>query len=985
MKKVVSQYIVYVATFCITAVIIAMAFSAYNSTEKEIAQQFNNQQLILAKAAATGIENFFTEIEANIVGLSQRISANTGKTLIQDMEYSFNILKNKISYMAYLDPNGKVVHSYALRPEVHGLRADSIKQFLTRAIGQFKKGGKGLLVSDIFRQLDEHNELMICVPVFFKLGEDQGQLPNIKLGGILGVLVEVPTIARLFIDSIRPGMSGYAWLMDDQGVLVHHPECPEMLGRSVFKSNKECMNCHVSFDLEKRIIKAQSAGQAAYQVSQSGEYKLLAYSPIKVANRFWLVAVATPYAEITLLVRRSFRNTLLLITTAVTIIFFTALYVLRVNKMWVIAREEAKHLEQENRLQQEIKETKDYLEQILFSAGEAIISTDSQGRITTWNRASEKMFGYTKQEVIGQPMQLVMPDEKAKTKLSQQLDKVLREGHCEGEQLYARKNEGVFVGWYTIMAVRDNNSPERLIGYISVIRDITEWKQLERSLRESEEKYRTLIEETHDAVVVLQGTEIVYVNPAFLKMFGYQNQAQVLGKGLEANTAKESLKIVKQRASLRRSQKKLSTHFEYKGQKTDGTKFDIEVDAKLISYKGKPALQAFLRDVTDRKKTEQEIKDHSVALEREIEKRTRELQESQQLLEAISENAPLEVSVVDKEGKFIYVNKFWEWITGIPRSKALGSKVDELCPQLAANDRFSQMKRHIFERGESQDNIEVNYSERIGHYKDREVNKIFWSIPFFDKEGKVNRAAFMGYNVTEIKGLERQLVQSEKLAATGKLVAGIAHEINNPIYGIQGCLETILGKEKLEPKDRKFVELSYRETQRITGLIKRLQDFYRPSEAVMVPIDVNEIIQDVLLLEASYLKKSRIRVHTKYKRNLPQVLATSDQLKQVFINLISNARDAMPRGGDLSVITKSDDNSVLISFIDTGSGISRENQSKVFDAFFTTKKEVKGVGLGLSVSYGIIVRHNGKIEVESEEGKGTRFTVILPAYKAKVA
>jgi PAS domain S-box-containing protein len=984
MRRAISQYIVYGVAFCIIAVIIAMAFSAYNSTEREIAQHFNNQQLILANEAAVGIENLFAEVEVNMVGLSQRVSANTGETLTQDMEYSFNILKSKVSRVFYLDPDGMLAQSYSLRPEIHGLEDESLKKYFTWAMDQFRSGFKGPLVSGIFCQPNGHKDVIVCVPVFFQLKDKKGRLLDTKFGGVLGSVVEVPTIVELYVASIRPARSGYAWLLDSRGTLIYHPEHSEMADLNIFRAEEGCHECHVSFDLEKRIIQEGVAGQATYQVPQSGKYKLLAYSPIKVGNRFWLVVVATPYSEITLLVRRSFRNTMLLITTAVIVIFFAALYVLKLNKMWIITREEAKHLEQENRLQQEIKKTKDYLEQILFSAGEAIISTDSQGRITTWNRASEGMFGYAEQDVIGQPMQLIMPDEKSRAKLTQQLDKVAGEGHWEGEQVYARKEGDTFIGWCTMMAVRDDSAPEQLIGYISVIRDITEWKQLEQSLRESEEKYRTLIEETQEAVVVLQGTEIVYVNPAFLKMFGYQNQAQVLGKSLEANTAPESLKIVKQRALKRRRGQKLPTHFEYKGLKADGTKFDIEVDAKLITYKGKPALQAFLRDVTDRKKTEQEIKKYSVALEREIEERTKELRESQQLLEAISESAPLEIAVVDSEGEFVYVNKFWEWITGISRGKALGSKVDELCPQLTSNPQFSQMMRRTFEDAQSQNHVEVNYKEQIGPYAGGEVNKIFWSIPFFGEDDEVNRAAFMGYNVTEIKRLERQLVQSEKLVATGKLAAGIAHEINSPIYGIQGCLESILNDTRLDPKDRRFVELSYRETQRITNLIRRLQDFYRPSDEVMVAVNVNEIIRDVLLLEASYLKQARIKVHTRYKRKLPPVLATGDQLKQVFINLISNSRDAMSGGGDLTIITKADNNSVLISFIDTGCGISKENQSKVFDAFFTTKREVKGVGLGLSVSYGIIARHNGRIEVESELGKGTRFTVILPAYRAAV-
>ncbi len=859
MKKVNYQYILYGVVFCIMAIIVVMALSVYNSTKQEIGRQFNDQQLILANAAAVGIENFMAEIEADLLGLSQRVSDNSGKTLPQDMKYSYDILKSKISYMFYVTPDGIPVNSRGLVPNNDKLKTPTMKHVLNWAIQEFKKGVKAPLTSNILYQPDGHKQLVICVPVFFKSEEGQNLPATAKFSGVLGAVVDLATIVKLFVAPIRPGLTGYAWLLDNNGTLIHHPAHSEMLEQNIFNTNKECLKCHVDFDLEREMIIQDIAGQTTYQSPQAKGYKLLAYSPIHISNRFWVVVVATPSQEISLLVHRSFRKTLILSSTAVLIIFLAALYVVRVNKMWIITQEKAKYLEEENRLQHKIKATKDYLEQILFSAGEAIISTDSQGRITTWNRASQEMFGYSKEEMIGQTIQIIIPDEKSKAKLSRQLDRVARGDPLKEEQLYLRKDGSRFVGWCTIMAIRDDIVPEQLIGYISVIRDIT-----------------------------------------------------------------------------------------------------------------------------DRKESEQKIKDYSEALEKKIAERTKELQESQQLLEAISANAPLEIAVLDNKGKFEYVNKFWEWITWIPWNKALEGNIAELYPQLAGNAEFSQMMRNTFEHGQSQNQIEISYKEQTGHYAGEKVNKIFWSIPFFNKDGQVTRAAFMGYNVTEIKRLERQLIQSEKLAATGKLAAGIAHEINNPIYGIQGCLENILDKKKLAPQDLKFVKLAYKETYRITDLIRRLQDFHRPSEEIMAPTNINEIIQDVLLLESSYLKQPRIKVHTEFKQDLPLVMATGDQLKQVIINLVSNAKDAMPAGGDLTITTEADNDQVLINVIDTGCGIPKENQNKVFDAFFTTKKKVKGVGLGLSVSYGIIKRHHGKIEIESEPDAGTKFTLKLPIYKTKV-
>ncbi len=236
--------------------------------------------------------------------------------------------------------------------------------------------------------------------------------------------------------------------------------------------------------------------------------------------------------------------------------------------------------------------------------------------------------------------------------------------------------------------------------------------------------------------------------------------------------------------------------------------------------------------------------------------------------------------------------------------------------------------------------------------------------------------AFNGM-VAKLREAQLKLVQNEKLAATGTLSASIAHEINNPLFGIQGCLERILKRLPEDDSDRRLVELAMRESQRIARLVGALGDFHRPSDQTMVPVDLLGVLDDVFLINGKYLQSANVTLERKLPATLPMVWGTRDQLQMVFVNLVSNAVEAMPEGGTLTVESRVDGDTVLLRFSDTGKGIEPDALQRLFEPFFSTKPEVKGVGLGLSISYGIIKRHRGEIRVSSEPGH-TDFVVVLP-------
>lgn len=233
----------------------------------------------------------------------------------------------------------------------------------------------------------------------------------------------------------------------------------------------------------------------------------------------------------------------------------------------------------------------------------------------------------------------------------------------------------------------------------------------------------------------------------------------------------------------------------------------------------------------------------------------------------------------------------------------------------------------------------------------------------------------------KLREAQEEIVRNERLAATGKLTAQLAHEINNPIHNIQSCLGTALDRLPADAKGRELIELAHEEVGRMSKLTRQMLDFYRTAVVRQEtrPVAVNDALREVIQSSADDLERAGTRVELRLADGLPEVAGDRDKLKQVFLNLVINARDAMPDGGELVVDTAAVSSSVRIRFTDSGIGIPKEDLGKIFDAFFTTKKSVSGVGLGLSVSYGIIRQHEGSIFVTSETGRGTTFTILLPA------
>ena len=231
----------------------------------------------------------------------------------------------------------------------------------------------------------------------------------------------------------------------------------------------------------------------------------------------------------------------------------------------------------------------------------------------------------------------------------------------------------------------------------------------------------------------------------------------------------------------------------------------------------------------------------------------------------------------------------------------------------------------------------------------------------------------------ELQRMTRQQIgRTEKLASIGRLAAGVAHEINNPLTGVLTFAHLLREKANMDEQDKQDLSLIIHETTRAAEIVRGLLDFARERPTLKEPLDINEVIQRTVRLIRNQKLFDQITIEEELAPGLPEVDGDMNQLQQVLLNLSLNACEAMPQGGKLTIASLAAGDKVIVKLADSGCGIKPEHFDRIFEPFFTTKPVGKGTGLGLSVSYGIVQQHGGALELESEEGVGTTFTILLP-------
>jgi two-component system NtrC family sensor kinase len=357
-----------------------------------------------------------------------------------------------------------------------------------------------------------------------------------------------------------------------------------------------------------------------------------------------------------------------------------------------------------------------------------------------------------------------------------------------------------------------------------------------------------------------------------------------------------------------------------------------------------------------------------------LEQKALEIARLKDFSENIIESLNVGVLAVDLDGIVESWNSQMEQLFGVSRQDAVGRALAGLLP--------AELAAEILTRT-SDDQVSGIYKHRLQH-GGRSFTLNVSITPLVSKSGERIGRLLLFDDVTQRVRMEGQMTQTEKLTSLGLLAAGVAHEVNTPLAVISNYIQ-MLAKQMPEGDPRQaIIDKIVKQTFRASEIVNNLLNFSRTGAAEFGAVDVNRVVEETLSLVAHPLKTAQVQIVKHLGESLPPVQGSSNKLQQVFLNLFLNAKDAMPGGGMLEVRTAARNGGVEIEIADTGAGISREHIHRIFDPFFTTKANGRGTGLGLSVSYGIIKEHSGKIDVRSTPGKGTSFHLEFPATRKPV-
>ena len=500
---------------------------------------------------------------------------------------------------------------------------------------------------------------------------------------------------------------------------------------------------------------------------------------------------------------------------------------------------------------------------------------------------------------------------------------------------------------------------------LSILRDITERKKAEDELRISEEDYKRLFANVGVGVYISSKEgKFLDANKALLDMLGYKDKKEFL-----------KIDIAKDLYVRPEDRRKFQEMIEH-----DGQVIDYEVQFKRKDGKAIPVLH------TGRARYDQDgnvLGYEGINVDQSQRKQMeKELREAHDFLDKIIRSSPNAIMATDMNGNIIIWNRGAEEILGYRAEEVIGKmNIEQIYPEGMAKEVMKMMRSPEYGDVGRLRSYPIVYVRRDGGIIEGNLS----SAIIYDAQGK--EIASVGIFVDlrerldmecELRDTQEKLLQSEKLAAMGRLTSQIAHELNNPLYGIMNTLELLKTEVPAENKRRKILDMALSETVRLTDLLRKMLSFSKADEEERQLTDVNKVLDEILLLVRKQLLENSIRISSSLADDLGMIYASRSQLRQVFLNMIANARDAMPDGGTLTVNTMIKEDYIHIQIADTGTGIREENLKKIFDAFFTTKDSVKDVGLGLSVCYGFIKDHGGDIQVRSKLGSGTTFTIILP-------
>jgi PAS domain S-box-containing protein len=815
-----------------------LALDLYRDSVENAVSQFQDHQLLLARHIAEDLASY---LNARAPGLRALASLDTVRK--RDPE---RMPRDLDAYRRRLEPAH--VPAASVFDEAGTIRYSTLPASIGRSYPRCelvewgrREANRQSVSLSVLRRPSQAAEaipdtpsaprFLLVTPVYRPAGAGRPE----RFAGVLSLSFDLQAVLSERVVRIEPNSD--VWVIENDGTLLFHSAHPELVLRNVRDWAPACGACHVSLDHVERIV-ARRRGTTAYALRDGAE-KLAAFGPMEFGNASWTVVVSAPYTRVAAFARSSLRETLLLLAVVVAglggavVLFWRGQHLTR-ELAFAAERQQA---------DEALRESEQRYRTIIEHCNDLIWTLDREGRFVFVNRRAEELAGYGLEDRHGRSFQPLVVEEDL-PRVGEAFRRALA-GEPQQYEVRVRRRDG------SVLTLSVNTAPfhagSAVVGTASFGRDVSDQKRAEEQLRESEEKYRAVFEESKDVIFISTPEgRIVDINPAGVELFGYASRDEML----EGYLARDLHVDPRARATWQR-----------------------EVD-----------LHCFVRD-------------HELVLKA-------------------------------KDGRRLTV-------------------------------------------------LETVTAER-------------------DQSGAV--VAYRGIlrDITEHKGLEEQLHQAQKMEALGQLAGGVAHDFNNLLSVIAGYADLILRRLAPDDVQRPKVEQIQLAGQRAAALTRQLLTFSRKQIVQPTLLDLNAVVTGLEAMLRRLIKED-VEIHTALSAERASVTADRGQIEQVILNLAVNAGDAMPDGGRLVIETALADlddeycrrhqgslpgRHVMLAVSDTGTGMDAETQSHIFEPFFTTKGAGKGTGLGLATVYGIVKQCGGSVWVYSEPGQGTTFKIYLPQAQA---
>jgi PAS domain S-box-containing protein len=588
---------------------------------------------------------------------------------------------------------------------------------------------------------------------------------------------------------------------------------------------------------------------------------------------------------------------------------------------------------------------------LIDSFDDILLALSLEGEVRAVNRSFADLLGAPFQQIIGRP-----------------LSEFVEEGGGEGRDQVKRAmprfmERRVWTGIVQVRLKAQNTihyfdcmahamlRGDQVHGITVLARDIT-------ALRKNEARFTELFEALLEGIYIITSDErFIDVNPALVRMLGYDSKEDLLSRTFAD--------ILPDETERRLWHHEVSTQPVVHGReltltRKDGSKLYClntagavrDTSGHVVRYHGAVV------DITER---------------REIERR---LYQQQEFARRLVDSFPDVIFAVDPGGRYTFVSPRVKDVLGYEpeevKSLELGGRT-HLEDQPALLSLFGEIVagRQTFA------SLETRVRNKAGEW--RRLRCHF--SPLFSEAGKIDGVIISGRDVTELKRLEEQLIQAEKLAAMGQMLAGVAHELNNPLTAILGVTELLRENQGFEESSKRQLDLTHRQARRAARIVQNLLEFSRPASPQKNPVDVNTLIERTLQLQDHSLRRNNIQVDFQAQPDLPAVIGDANQLIQVFLNLVTNAEQAIREvreAGRVQIRAGRIGSHISVTVQDDGVGIAPDALPRLFDPFYTTKRPGGGTGLGLSICMSIVREHGGSIDVETLPAGGSAFTVYLP-------